>query len=158
MKKFDILIIDDEIDITEIIATILKKTIYGVQTANSYEDAMLNLKESVPPLIFCDIAMPGKTGLEFLQDVRRKGYASAVVMLTANAGKPEILQSLRLGAVDVLTKPFEARSLIDFTHNWLEIGKRLQSLSIQDSSTGHLRMLDLFRVQCNEQRKKFRGA
>jgi DNA-binding response OmpR family regulator len=132
-----------------------KDTGLAVATASSADEALPFLAVTVPALVFCDISMPDRSGLELLQEVRRKGYHCAVIMLTAHSEKERILEALRLGAVDYITKPFNTAALLSALPTWIEMGKRLQRLAEPGERTGNeLRMMELIRVKINNDKKK----
>ena len=104
-------------------------------------------------MVICDISMPGGSGLELLKQVREQGLTAAFVMLTAHAESQRVIEALRLGALDYITKPFAASELIAKLDAWVEIGKRLRDL--HDPSVSYseadlarqLRMIELFQLK-----------
>ena len=77
-----ILWVDDEIDLLQPYIIYLKGKGYDVTTATNGEDALDRLSESVPAIVFLDENMPGMTGLETLQEIKRLHPEVPVVMIT----------------------------------------------------------------------------
>ncbi|MES2525573.1 MAG: response regulator [Bdellovibrionota bacterium] len=154
MTDYDILVVDDENDITEILSKILKLAGYKVATASSAAEALSYLEASVPPLIICDISMPEKSGLDLVQDIRFKNFPCAVVMLTAHSEKERIIEALRLGATDYLIKPFDSEKLLENVALWIQVGERVGQLtSVQDNAKKLLR-INYMKLKNNMDRKK----
>ena len=113
MKNFKahILIVDDDDGIRELVKQYLDQNNYLVSTANSAEDALEKVKIIKFDLIVLDIMMPGKSGLEFLKENKKK-LDTPVILLTAKGKADERVEGLEIGADDYLPKPFEPKELI----------------------------------------------
>ncbi len=70
-------------------------------------------RDAQPDLVFLDIMMPGKTGLEALREIKEACPASRVIMLTSMAERSAVMESAKLGAHDYLLKPFNRAVLHD---------------------------------------------
>ncbi|MCP3028616.1 response regulator [Halobacillus sp. A5] len=82
-----------------------------VATARNVEEANKCLSQSQVDLVLLDVYMPGKNGLQLLKELREKDEQVDVILITAASEKEQIQQSLRLGVVDYLIKPFEFERL-----------------------------------------------
>ncbi|MFH1196763.1 MAG: response regulator [bacterium] len=110
------LIVDDDITVRQFLGRILKKklAIEYVEAENGM--AALNvLEKEFPQIIFLDVMMPVMDGLEFLKKLRENQYFNQipVVMLTAVTDKNVISQSISLGIIDYLLKPFDYEKTIE---------------------------------------------
>ena len=112
MDKFiaHILVVDDDEGIRSLVKKYLKEKKYLVTTATSAEDASEKIKVIKFDLIVLDIMMPGKSGLEFLNE-HKKDINTPVLLLTAKAEPGERIEGLEMGADDYLSKPFEPKEL-----------------------------------------------
>jgi DNA-binding NtrC family response regulator len=80
---------------------------FNVRTANSGTSALVELKKQRFDLVLSDVQMPGRGGLELLEDIATQlDYRPLVVMMTAFGSIPQAVEATRRGAVDYLTKPF----------------------------------------------------
>ena len=89
----------------------LNENNFLVTTANIAEDASEKIKIIKFDLIILDIMMPGKNGLEFINDNKKK-LDSPIILLTAKGEASERVEGLEIGADDYLAKPFEPKELI----------------------------------------------
>ena len=113
MDKFiaHILVVDDDDGIRSLVKKYLNENKFLVTTANSAEDAIEKLKIIKFDLIILDIMMPGRNGLEFIQEYKIK-LDTPIILLTAKGEARERIEGLEIGADDYLPKPFEPRELI----------------------------------------------
>ena len=113
MKNFKahILVVDDDDGIRDLVKQYLNQNEYLVTTAKNSEDAIEKVKIIKFDLIVLDIMMPGKTGLEFTQEHKKK-IDTPILLLTAKGEASERIQGLEIGADDYLSKPFEPKELI----------------------------------------------
>jgi len=84
---------------------------YQVITAGSSEEALIKVQAEEPDLIYLDIIMPGKDGMEALKEIRGVQPQTPVVMLTATKTLKTAVEAMKLGAYDYITKPFDVEEL-----------------------------------------------
>ena len=113
MDKFiaHILVVDDDDGIRSLVKKYLEENRYLVTTANCAEDADEKIKIIEFDLIILDIMMPGKSGLEFLNENKKK-LDTPIILLTAKGEANERVEGLQIGADDYLPKPFEPQELL----------------------------------------------
>ena len=105
-----ILIVDDEVEITEILADLLSED-YECLRAASAEEALTRLTESEFQLVISDITMPGMSGLDMIPHVKELSPDTVVVMISGMQTVESAIGALRLGAFDYLMKPFDLRQV-----------------------------------------------
>ena len=105
-----VLVVDDDEGIRSLVKKFLNKKNYLVTTANNAENAYEKVKIIKFDLIILDIMMPGKNGLEFLNEYK-KDINTPVILLTAKGEPNERIEGLEMGADDYLPKPFEPKEL-----------------------------------------------
>ena len=118
-----ILVVDDDEGIRSLVKKYLNENNYLVTTADSAEDASEKIKIIKFDLIILDIMMPGKNGLEFIQENKKK-LETPIILLTAKGDAKERVEGLEIGADDYLPKPFEPKELILRIQNILDKTKR----------------------------------
>ena len=106
-----ILVVDDDEGIRSLVKKYLNENNYLVNTAISAEDASKKINIIKYDLIILDIMMPGKSGLEFIQENKKK-LDTPIILLTAKGEANERVEGLQIGADDYLPKPFEPKELI----------------------------------------------
>jgi putative two-component system response regulator len=105
-----ILIVDDEVEITEILADLLSEE-YDCIRAGSAEETLTRLQESEFQLVISDITMPGMSGLDMIPHVKEIAPDTVVVMISGMQTVESAIGALRLGAFDYLMKPFDLRQV-----------------------------------------------
>ena len=106
-----ILVVDDDDGIRSLVKKFLNENNFLVTTSDSAEDATEKTKIIKFDLIVLDIMMPGKNGLEFIQENKKK-LETPIILLTAKGEANERIKGLETGADDYLPKPFEPKELI----------------------------------------------
>lgn len=123
-----ILIVDDQKDIHDLLASYLEIEGYTCATASSGEEAQQLLEESEFHLVLTDINMPGMSGIDLLEVVRSRYADIAVLMVTAVDDRDTATRALELGAYGYLIKPFTMIDVANNVANALE-RRRLNLLS-----------------------------
>ncbi len=107
-----ILWVDDEIDLLQPYIIYLKGKDYDVTTASNGEDALDRLNEAVPDIVFLDENMPGLTGLETLQEIKRLHPEVPVVMITKSEEEHIMEQAIGEKIADYLIKPVNPSQIL----------------------------------------------
>lgn len=107
-----VLIADDEIDLTRALGAILKYSEYEVKIANDGEEVLKIAENEKFDILILDVMMPKKTGIEVVEELRKKNINTPILMLTAKAETEDKVEGLDKGADDYLTKPFEKDELL----------------------------------------------
>ena len=124
-----ILVVDDDDGIRSLVKKFLNENNYLVTTADSAEDASDKIKIIKFDMIVLDIMMPGKNGLEFIEE-NKKNLDTPVILLTAKGEAKERIEGLEVGADDYLPKPFEPKELILRIKNILDKTKKTEQKRI----------------------------
>src|ERR1700736_888877 len=123
----NILLVDDEPGMLRYIRTLLEVDDYSVQTASTGEEALQQVEKGLrPDLVLLDLLMPGIDGLQTLEQLRQLVPGLKVVMLSCVSDTRKVVQAIRLGAQDYLTKPFQKAELTTVIDQCL--GKNQQNL------------------------------
>ncbi len=127
-----ILVVDDEPDITALVAYHLAKGGYRVSTAGSGTEAIRAAKSERPDVIVLDLMLPGMSGYDVLAELREHQETRdiGVILLTARREEVDRIRGLELGADDYLTKPFSPQELA------LRVGALLRRLAAPAVSEG----------------------
>src|ERR1700733_5170615 len=108
----NILLVDDEPGMLRYIKTLLEVDDYKVETASTGEEALERVQKGLrPELVLLDLIMPGIDGLQTLEQLRKLQPGVKVVMLSCVSDTRKVVQAIRLGAHDYLTKPFQKSEL-----------------------------------------------
>ena len=119
-----ILVVDDDDGIRSLVRKYLNENKFLISTAESAEDAKKKIELIKFDLIILDIMMPGKSGLEFIKENKKK-LDTPIILLTAKGQPSERIEGLEIGADDYLPKPFEPKELILRIKNILNKTKKI---------------------------------
>ncbi|MDN7596727.1 hybrid sensor histidine kinase/response regulator [Burkholderia multivorans] len=108
----DILLVEDDADARDALATILRLKRAVVRTASSAEEARLAIRGGVPDLIVCDLTMPEETGIDFARTLRRDGIDIPMIALTGHAREEDMRMATEAGFDAYLTKPIDTAHLV----------------------------------------------
>ncbi len=106
-----ILIVEDEPNVRLVFRSALLSDDTILSTAEDGESALRWLKQEQADLVLLDLQMPGMGGMEFLRQLREAGIEVPVVIVSAHDGVPNVVQAMRLGAIDFLPKPTTPEAL-----------------------------------------------
>ena len=107
-----ILIIEDEYNLADVIATRLKKENYKVDIETDGEEGFYTVLNGTYDLLILDVMLPHMNGFEILKEIRENELDLKIIMLTAKAELEDKLNGLSNGADDYLTKPFHIEELV----------------------------------------------
>lgn len=114
MSAPHILVVDDEPDISALVAYHLARESYRVRTAADGAEALQAMAIEPPDLVVLDLMLPGLPGLEVLKEIRRREewQGIPVILLSALRDEADRLEGLRLGADDYVGKPFSPQEVV----------------------------------------------
>jgi len=110
-----ILLADDSLTIQKVVELTFAETNYRVVTVSSGDELLDRLADSRPDLIICDVIMPGKDGYEVCQQIKSSSawLHLPVILLTGTFEPFDRDRAIAAGCSEIITKPFEARKLVD---------------------------------------------
>jgi len=110
-NKGNILVVDDEPQITRVLKTTLSSHGYGTRTAGDGDEALRVMKDWSPDLLITDLRMPSMDGLELCRRVREKSRIPIIVLSVKGEERTKV-EALDAGADDYVTKPFNVNELL----------------------------------------------
>ncbi len=114
-KKVKVLIIDDEKAILEIIEDFLQDSGFETLSANNGKDGLRYIQQQVADIALLDLNMPGVSGLDILNEIKKNNYNIPIIVISGNGEMEYVIQALRLGAWDYLTKPIADMEVLEYT-------------------------------------------
>lgn len=112
MESFSVLLVDDEKDFVSTLVKRIERRKLDVRGANSGEEALRLLDERPADVVLLDLKMAGLSGLETLQEIKRRHPLVEVIMLTGHASMDAALEGIKLGAFDYMMKPVDMEDLL----------------------------------------------
>lgn len=114
-----VLIIDDSRTSRKILRNILEEAGHEVvDEAVNGEDGFIKFRELKPDIVTLDITMPVLDGIETLRLMKETGIPTQIIMVTAAGQKSKMMEAIKLGASEFLTKPFEVNQIVDLINKY----------------------------------------
>ncbi len=108
-----ILVVDDDADMLRLLSMRLGAAGYQVSAVGSAEAALAQLALERPQLVLSDVRLPGRDGLALFDEIRVRHPSLPVILLTAHGTIPDAVEATARGVFTYLTKPYDARELLD---------------------------------------------
>ena len=156
-----VLIVDDEHNLRDALARVLKSQNLQFEQAENGKVALEVMRDRQFHAVLCDIMMPEMTGLECLAQAQIEGILAPFIFLTGYGDSERMLQAIRLGAIDFISKPFDNDEVLDVVFRALDIGSRRNHIlkEIREVNPDLLnrirkdeRMISLMRANNNKKR------
>jgi two-component system response regulator FixJ len=112
MPEATVFIVDDDPAVRTGLGALIESSGYAVETFGSAEDFLARPEPRSPGCVLVDVRMPGMGGLELQRELKRRGIALPVIIITAHGDVPMAVAALKAGAVDFLEKPFDSDALL----------------------------------------------
>ncbi len=151
-----ILVVDDEEDIQLSMTGILEDEGYRVKSTNSGEQALKELEQEEPELLFLDIWLPGKDGIELLEPIRKNYPDLPIIMISGHGNIETAVETIKKGAFDFIEKPLSLEKVVVTANKALKFKKleqenqdlrsRVKDDYVQDL-TGNSRAIEILRDQ-----------
>jgi two-component system response regulator AtoC len=104
--------VDDEQNLRHMLQTLLKREGYEPVGVSSVEGALMELEDRPYDIVITDLRMPGKSGMDLVDEIRRRKMDTTVVVMTAYGSRDIAIEAMKHGAYDYISKPFEADEIV----------------------------------------------
>ncbi|HLL83773.1 MAG TPA: sigma-54 dependent transcriptional regulator [Longimicrobium sp.] len=132
----EVVVVEDERNLRELYVDVLSERGLSVIPVESVGAAEAQLARRAPDLLLLDVKLKDGDGLALLDRLRRQGFRSPVIVMTAFGTVERAVQALRAGAVDFLVKPFGNERLVSAVEAALEAGRRLVEVELAAPALG----------------------
>ncbi|MBN1643732.1 MAG: response regulator [Dehalococcoidales bacterium] len=121
MSNKTILIADDEAHVVRSLTFVLQKAGYKVSSASNGEEALNQIRQARPDIVFLDVMMPKKNGYEVCEEIKKSPELKSthVIILTAKGQESDKEQGIKAGADEFITKPFSPMDIVTKVKNLL---------------------------------------
>jgi two-component system response regulator AtoC len=157
-----VLIVDDEQNLRHMLQTLLKREGYEPIGVSSVDGALRELEAHPFDIVITDLRMPGQSGMDLVDEIRRRNLTTTVVVMTAYGSRDIAIEAMKHGAYDYISKPFEADELVlllrkaeererlfrenQTLHKQIRAGGQEPETGLGDLVAHSRQMLDLFRT------------
>jgi DNA-binding NtrC family response regulator len=138
MKQKRLLIIDDEVDIRDYLASRAESIGITTTTASNGQDALKLFETEEFEAVLSDIKMPKMSGIDLLRALRSAGHQLPFIILTGFGDKDTVVEALKLGAFDFIEKPCDDENLFAVLNAAIELGAELNYWRHESSVTESL--------------------
>ncbi|WP_219216167.1 sigma 54-interacting transcriptional regulator [Variovorax boronicumulans] len=121
-KGARLLVVDDDPDLLRLLSMRLNGAGYQVTAVTSAESALTQLEIEHPQLVLSDVRLPGRDGLALFDEIRKHHPTLPVILLTAHGTIPDAVEATARGVFTYLTKPYDARELLEKISQALALG------------------------------------
>jgi two-component system, NtrC family, response regulator AtoC len=133
MKR--LLVVDDDARMRRVIEMLAGKIGLACTAASGAEEAYASFRAERSDIVVTDLKMPGKSGIEFLRELREVDAEVPVIVLTAHGTVPTAVEAMKLGAVDYLQKPFDLDALEMVIRRALDLSRfRLENRFLREQT------------------------
>jgi DNA-binding NtrC family response regulator len=131
-----LLVVDDDLAMREMLVSLFGERGFAVQQAASADEALERLRDVEYDVVLSDIKMPGRSGIEMVGEIREMRPETPVVLMTAFGSIDSVIESMRAGAFDYITKPFEPESVM------LTIDRAIERRALEEENRRLRRAVD----------------
>lgn len=125
-EEFRVLVADDDESVRDVVADVITREGYPVETAVDGNDALTRILHGRYHLIITDLKMPGSSGLEILKRSLSLDPDTSVIIITAYATLQSALEAVKEGAYDYVTKPFRLDEMLVTVSNAFKRAQLIQ--------------------------------
>ncbi len=112
-----IFIIDDDMAVRDALSALFSLEGFQVLAFESGDKFLEQATGLAPACILLDIRMPGRSGLEVLQELKSTGYHAPVFMISGHGDIPMAVRAMKAGAIDFIEKPFDAETVVGYVRD-----------------------------------------
>ncbi|PIJ63390.1 histidine kinase [Mesotoga sp. HF07.pep.5.2.highcov] len=106
-------VVDDELNVRRIVKKTMENENNEVHTFVTAEEALEEIEKRKPDLLFTDISLPSMNGIQFLKELKNRGYSIPVIVISSDTSPESMRSAFKAGIVDFLTKPFTPQEIRD---------------------------------------------
>ena len=111
-ERSTVLVVDDDASVREALSDLFQSVGLRVEVFASTQEFLKNTRPEGPSCLVLDVRLPGKSGLDFQQELNAANINLPIVFLTGHGDIPMSVRAMKAGAVEFLTKPFREQDLL----------------------------------------------
>jgi FixJ family two-component response regulator len=119
-EQSTVLVVDEDASVREALSDLFQSVGLMVEVYASAQDFLKNERPEGPGCLVLDVRLPGKSGLDFQQELSAANINLPIVFLTGHGDIPMSVRAMKAGAVEFLTKPFREQDLLDAVQTAIE--------------------------------------
>jgi len=126
-----VFVVDDDADLRESLGWLFESAGLRVKSYSTAQEFLTDYKPEEPGCLLLDVRMPGLSGLDLQEELRRHGVPPPIIIMTGHAQVPMAVRALKGGAIDFIKKPFSDQLLLDRIRQAIDLDRRTRQLRME---------------------------
>jgi two-component system response regulator FixJ len=126
-----VFVVDDDADLREALGWLFQSAGLRVKSYSTAQEFLTDYKPEEPGCLLLDVRMPGLSGLDLQEELRRRGVPPPIIIMTGHARVPMAVRALKGGAIDFIQKPFSDQSLLERIRQAIDLDRRTRQVRME---------------------------
>jgi two-component system, LuxR family, response regulator FixJ len=126
-----VFVVDDDADLRESLGWLFESAGLRFKSYSTAQEFLTDYKPEEPGCLLLDVRMPGVSGLDLQEELRRRGVPPPIIIMTGHAKVPMAVRALKGGAIDFIQKPFSDQSLLERIRQAIELDRRTRQVRME---------------------------
>ena len=126
-----VFVVDDDADLRESVGWLLESDGLRVKSYSTAQEFLTDYKPEEPGCLLLDVRMPGLSGLDLQEELRRRGVPPPIIIMTGHARVPIAVRALKGGAIDFIRKPFSDQALLERIRQAIDLDRRTRQVRME---------------------------
>jgi two-component system response regulator FixJ len=130
-RESTVFVVDDDSDLRESLGWLFESAGLRVKSYSTAQEFLADYKTEDPGCLLLDVRMPGLSGLDLQEELRRRGVPPPIIIMTGHARVPMAVRALKSGAIDFIRKPFSDQSLLERVRQAIDLDRRTRQMRME---------------------------
>jgi len=126
-----VIVVDDDADLRESLGWLFESAGLRFKSYSTAQEFLTDYKPEEPGCLLLDVRMPGLSGLDLQEELRRRGVTPPIIMMTGHAKVPMAVRALKGGAIDFIQKPFSDQVLLERIRQAIDLDRRTRQVRME---------------------------
>jgi two-component system response regulator FixJ len=123
-----VFVVDDDADLRESLGWLFESAGLRFKSYSTAQEFLTDYKPEEPGCLLLDVRMPGLSGLDLQEELRRRGVPPPIIIMTGHARVPMAVRALKGGAIDFIQKPFSDQSMLERIRHAIDLDRRTRQV------------------------------
>ncbi len=126
-----VFVVDDDADLRESLGWLFESAGLRFKSYSTAQEFLTDYNPEEPGCLLLDVRMPGLSGLDLQEELRRRGVPPPIIIMTGHARVPMAVRALKGGAIDFIQKPFSDQSLLERIRQAIDLDRRTRQVRME---------------------------
>ena len=126
-----VFVVDDDADLRESLGWLFESAGLRFKSYSTAKDFLTEYQSDEPGCLLLDVRMPGLSGLDLQEELRRRGVPPPIIIMTGHAEVPMAVRALKGGAIDFIQKPFSDQALLERIRQAIDLDRRTREVRME---------------------------